>query len=108
MRALFDFECENSYFDDVQMFVRLHMVVQGLVQGVGFRYFVYHHATKLDLAGWVRNLFNGDVEIEAEGERSLLESFIEEVKVGPRSASVKDLRIEWKTYENKYSAFEIH
>jgi acylphosphatase len=90
------------------MYVRLHIVVQGLVQGVGFRYFVYHHATKLDLAGWVRNLFNGDVEIEAEGERSLLESFIEEVKVGPRSASVKDLRIEWKTYENEYSAFEIH
>jgi acylphosphatase len=68
---------------------------------------VYHRATKLGLAGWVQNLFNGDVEIEVEGDRSLLESFIEEVKVGPRSAQVKDLRIEWKTYENSYSTFEI-
>lgn len=89
------------------MYVGLHIVVQGIVQGVGFRYFVYHHAVKLGLAGWVRNLFNGNVEIEAEGERSLLESFIGEIKLGPRSAHVKDLHIEWQPYENKYSAFEI-
>jgi acylphosphatase len=89
------------------MQVRIHIIVQGLVQGVGFRYFVYRHALKLGLAGRVQNLFNGDVEIEAEGERSLLEVFIEEVKVGPRSADVKDLHIEWKTYESKTSAFEI-
>lgn len=89
------------------MFVRLHIVVQGLVQGVGFRYFVYHQATKLGLTGWVRNLFNGDVEIEGEGERSQLESFLSEIKIGPRSAHVKDLHIEWRPYENKYSTFEI-
>lgn len=89
------------------MHVRLHIVVQGLVQGVGFRYFVYHHATKLGLAGWVRNLFNGDVEIEVEGERSLLEIFLVEVKIGPRSAHIKDLHIEWQPYEDKYAAFEI-
>ena len=89
------------------MHVRLHIVVQGLVQGVGFRYFVYRHATKLGLAGWVRNLFNSDVEIEVEGERSLLESFLGEVKIGPRSAHVKDLKIEWQPYENKYAEFEI-
>lgn len=89
------------------MYVRSHIVVQGIVQGVGFRYFVRHHAVKLGLSGWVQNLFNGDVEIEAEGERSLLEIFIGEIKVGPRSAHVKDLHIEWQPYENKYSAFEI-
>jgi acylphosphatase len=107
LRALFDFGLENSYFDQVSMYVRLHIVVQGLVQGVGFRYFVYHHAKKLQLAGWVRNLFNGDVEIEVEGERSFLESLLGEVKIGPRSAHVKDLHIEWQPYENKYSKFEI-
>ena len=89
------------------MQVRLHIVVKGLVQGVGFRYFAYHHATKLGLVGWVQNLFNGDVEIEAEGERSLLEIFIGEVKIGPRTGHVKDLHIEWQPYENKYTAFEI-
>ena len=98
---------ENSYFDRVPMDVRLHIVAQGFVQGVGFRYFVYHHATKLELVGWVRNLFNGDVEIEVEGNRSVLEIFLDEVKIGPRSAKLKDLHIEWQPYENRYTAFEI-
>jgi acylphosphatase len=89
------------------MQVRLHIVVKGVVQGVGFRYFVHRHATKLELTGWARNLFNGDVEIEVEGERSLLEIFLAEVKVGPRSAHVKDLLIEWQPYENKYASFDI-
>ena len=83
------------------------MVVKGLVQGVGFRYFVFRHATKLGLTGWVQNLFNGHVEIDVEGERSLLESLLAEVKIGPRSAQVKDLHIEWQPYENKYASFEI-
>jgi acylphosphatase len=85
----------------------LHIVVNGLVQGVGFRYFVFHHATKLALSGWVQNLYNGDVEIEVEGERSHLEIFLGEIKVGPRSAHVKDLRIEWQPFEKKYSGFAI-
>ena len=89
------------------MQVCLHMLVKGLVQGVGFRYFVYRHATKLGLTGWVQNLFNGHVEIDVEGERSLLESFLVEIRIGPRSAQVKDLHIEWKPYENKDAAFEI-
>jgi acylphosphatase len=89
------------------MQVGLHIIVQGVVQGVGFRYFVYRHATNLGLNGWVRNLYTDDVEIEVEGERSLLESFIMEVKIGPRSAHVKDLKLEWQAFENKFSAFEI-
>jgi acylphosphatase len=89
------------------MRVGLHIIVQGIVQGVGFRYFVYHHATKLGVKGWVRNVLNGDVEIEVEGDRSLLEIFIAELKVGPRSAHIKDLHIEWQPYENQYSSFEI-
>jgi acylphosphatase len=75
---------------------RVHIIVEGLVQGVGFRWFVYRKAEALGLTGWVRNLYNGSVEIEAEGDRSLLEELIKEVKVGPRSARVTNLRIEWK------------
>jgi acylphosphatase len=89
------------------MQVRAHIVVKGLVQGVGFRFFVYRHATKLRLSGWVRNLFDGDVEVEAEGERSLLEVFIGELKVGPRAAHIKALHVDWQPFENKYSSFEI-
>ena len=89
------------------MQVGLHIIVQGVVQGVGFRYFVHRYATNLGLTGRVQNLYNGDVEVEVEGERSLLESFIVEVKIGTRSAHVKDLKLEWQAFENKYRSFEI-
>src|SRR3990172_8067569 len=77
------------------MLTRVHIVVEGLVQGVGFRWFVYHCAETLGINGWVRNMYNGNVEIEAEADRSLLEELIKEVKVGPRSAHITNLRIEW-------------
>ena len=89
------------------MQIGVHITVQGLVQGVGFRYFVYRHASRLGLKGWVRNLYNSDVEIEAEGDRSMVEELIKEVKVGPRSAHVKDLKIEWQDFKNRFQAFEI-
>jgi acylphosphatase len=89
------------------MQIGAHITVQGLVQGVGFRYFVYRHASRLGLTGWVRNLHSSDVEIEVEGDRSMVEELIKEVKVGPRSAHVKDLKIEWQDFKNRYQAFEI-
>ncbi len=84
-----------------------HIVVKGLVQGVGFRYFVATRASHLGLTGYVRNLWSGDVEIEAEGDRSGIEELLSEVKVGPRSAQVSDLRIEWHEQTNKFTRFEI-
>ena len=90
------------------MQIGVHITVKGLVQGVGFRYFVYRHATRLGLLGWVRNEYSGDVEIGVEGDRSLIEELIKELKVGPRSADVKDLKIEWQEYQGRYKDFEIH
>lgn len=90
------------------MSVRVHIVVEGLVQGVGFRWFVLRKAESLGINGWVRNLYNGNVEIEAEADRSLLEEFIKEIKVGPRSAHVTNLRIEWKDVSpDEFSGFTI-
>lgn len=83
-------------------------MVRGLVQGVGFRYFVYHHALDLDLTGYVRNLFSGEVEIEAEGDRSLVEELIKQVKIGPQSAQVNDVKIEWVQCTGIQSRFEVH
>jgi len=65
------------------------------VQGVGFRWFVARHAESLGLRGYVSNLYNGNVEIEAVGERGLIEELIKQVKVGPRSAHVTNLKLEW-------------
>ncbi|HSQ73972.1 MAG TPA: acylphosphatase [Bacteroidota bacterium] len=89
------------------METRAHIVVEGLVQGVGFRWFVARHAQGLGLKGYVRNLFNGSVEVEAEGDRSLVEELIRHLKVGPRSAHVRDLHIEWLPPQSETRAFEI-
>jgi acylphosphatase len=89
------------------MEIRAYVVVNGVVQGVGFRYFVYHRAIRFGLVGYVRNVFSGEVEIEVEGDRSLIEEFIKEVKVGPRVARVTDVSVEWRTYEKLYRSFEI-
>lgn len=85
----------------------VHIIVKGIVQGVGFRYYVYNFATKLGLSGFVQNLFDGSVEIEAYGERSLLEELIKAVKIGPRTAHVTEMNIKWIEYKKDYKYFEI-
>jgi len=85
----------------------VRILVSGLVQGVGFRYFVYNSASRYKLTGFVRNMYDGSVEIEAEGDRSLIEEFIDDVKVGPRAARVADVKVIWKEPRSQYSHFDI-
>ncbi|RCK76540.1 MAG: Acylphosphate phosphohydrolase [Ignavibacteriae bacterium] len=89
------------------MDIGANIIVEGLVQGVGFRYFVYNRAVKLNLRGYVKNLLNGNVEIDVEGERSAIETLIAEVKVGPRFAMVKNVIVKWKNVEQFYKGFQI-
>ncbi len=89
------------------MEVGAQIIVSGLVQGVGFRYFVFGHATKLGLRGFVANRYDGSVEINAVGERSIIEELIGRVKVGPRSSSVRNVSISWKEPDERYHLFEI-
>lgn len=69
--------------------------MEGLVQGVGYRWYAARRAEALGLKGFVKNLYDGTVEVEAEGDRSMLEELIQQLKVGPRSARVTNLKIEW-------------
>ena len=84
-----------------------HIVVRGIVQGVGFRYFVQHHATQLGLTGWVKNLPHGDVEVMAEGNREFVESLIVYLRRGPRSAAVSNTDVMWKEPHGQFERFEI-
>ncbi len=59
-----------------------------MVQGVGFRFFACRVATKYAIGGYVQNLPNGDVEVVAEGEKQVVESFLEEVAQGPSYSRV--------------------
>ena len=66
----------------------LHFLVQGRVQGVGFRWFVHREASELVLRGWVRNTEDGDVEVVAAGEAQDLAELRASLKRGPRGSRV--------------------
>jgi acylphosphatase len=67
---------------------RVHAVVSGEVQGVGFRYAARERAAELGVAGWVRNLPDGTVEAEVEGESGAVERMLAWLDRGPRAARV--------------------
>ncbi|MBO4862875.1 MAG: acylphosphatase [Eubacterium sp.] len=64
------------------MIIRRHMIVSGEVQGVGFRYRANYAAKGLGLTGYVRNLYDGRVELEVQGERELISRFLGEIDAG--------------------------
>lgn len=70
--------------------VRYYMVVEGRVQGVGFRYFCQMNALKHSITGWARNLENGMVELEIQGSEASISKFILLVKEGNRFIRVDD------------------
>ena len=72
--------------------VREHVFVEGLVQGVGFRYHTQKKGTALGLTGWVRNLTDGRVEILVEGPADSIEQFMKWVGKGPSSAQVESVQ----------------
>ena len=69
----------------------MHAVVSGTVQGVGFRYWTARKADGLDLAGYARNLFDGTVEVEAEGPEPAVDAMMTFIRTGPPSATVTDV-----------------
>ena len=81
--------------------------VQGFVQGVGFRFFCHRLATALGISGWVRNNPDGSVSLRAEGDRSHIEELIDNLKVGPRAAVVKDVIIRWLPFSGEFKSFEV-
>ena len=73
---------------------RVRVVVRGVVQGVGFRFFAMQLARDYGLAGWVRNRADGSVEVEAEGEDLIVRAFIKDLRTGPQSADVAGIDVE--------------
>jgi acylphosphatase len=71
-----------------------HCIVEGRVQGVGFRYFVYRQAQRLGVVGWVRNRNNGTVEVHGQGERDAMNGFLAKLRSGPSFAYVSNLRVQ--------------
>ncbi len=86
---------------------RYRIIVRGVVQGVGYRYFTLREARDRGITGWVRNREDGSVEVVCEGKEKPLMEFIERLKQGPYSAIVKEVSIEEERYKGEFKNFEI-
>ncbi len=86
---------------------RYELHVHGLVQGVGFRYFVYREAVDLGLKGFVKNLYSGEVFIIAEGKIYQLEELFNKVRIGPAHAHVRNVNLQVSSHKNEFKRFEI-
>jgi acylphosphatase len=71
-----------------------HLVITGLVQGVGYRYSMAREAARLGVTGWVRNRVDGSVEAMIEGSHVQLAAMIDWARRGPSSAEVAHVAVE--------------
>lgn len=86
---------------------RAEILAEGLVQGVGFRYFIMTKAAGLGLKGFTKNLYSGEVFTVVEGEKDLIEVLFNKIRTGPSHAHVTKAHIKWEEYKKEFSHFEI-
>jgi acylphosphatase len=86
---------------------RLEARVHGRVQGVGFRYFVLEHASRLRLTGWVANDAGGGVTVIAEGTRGALEQLLALIGEGPPAGRVDRTDPVWSPATGEYERFGV-
>lgn len=89
------------------MKINAKMTVQGVVQGVGFRHFATRKAAVHFITGFVENLDNGDVYIEAEGEEGLVNDFIKVIQIGPMFSNVTNVVVARSGKLVDYHRFEV-
>ena len=75
--------------------VEVECILKGKVQGVGFRMFAQKRAEKYNLAGFAENEEDGSLTIVAQGEKEILESFIEEIQKGPHFSRIDSCKVLW-------------
>ena len=86
---------------------RVHIIVRGVVQGVGFRIYTQREAERLGLRGYVRNRADGSVEIAAEGDPAAVDRLIEWAKLGPSAAAVEQLEVTDGTATGEFGGFGV-
>jgi acylphosphatase len=86
---------------------RVHLLVEGRVQGVYFRQGMMETAEKNNVLGWVRNLPDNKVEAILEGNDSNVDAVVEWARFGPAGAVVQELKVTEEEYVGEFSDFEI-
>ena len=83
------------------------IVVEGRVQGVGYRAFVERKAGQLGLCGYVMNLKDGRVRVRVEGPRDLIEGLARDLEKGPPLARVEQVALAWRPPSGRFSRFSV-
>lgn len=86
---------------------RLEAVIHGRVQGVNFRYYTRQRAQELGLTGYVRNRWDGTVEVVAEGPPQALARLLDFLHRGPPSAIVVQVDVQWKPATGEFQGFRV-
>ena len=86
-----------------QRVIRIH----GKVQGVGYRFFATRVARRLGLKGNIQNNRDGSVDAVVEGEKGVIDDWIEELKEGPRYAEVTKIDQETKDFTGRLGDFDV-
>lgn len=88
--------------------MKADIVVQGVVQGVGYRFYVLSEARIHNIKGYVRNRSDGMVEVVAEGEEGMVRDFIERLRIGPISAHVSSVDVRFHDGDTGFTDFRLH
>lgn len=86
---------------------RVEFKVQGLVQGVGYRWFVQQKAHALNLKGYVKNCDDGSVFVDVEGENESISKLSAFLKVGPSHSMVQQIYVTEREKIYGYKGFDI-
>lgn len=87
--------------------VGAEVVVEGRVQGVGFRDFARRAAERRGLVGYAMNLEDGTVRVVVEGPRAAIEGFVAEIERGPRLGKVTRVTVDWRAPRGEFTGFGI-
>ena len=87
--------------------VGAHLIIRGLVQGVGYRWFATKSASSHKLNGWVKNQPDSTVEIKVYGDKGGIHSFIKDLARGPSFSKVNDVVVRWIEFESGYNSFSV-
>lgn len=86
---------------------RLEAKVYGIVQGVGFRFYIQYYAKKYGIKGFVKNNIDGTVSFVGEGEEEDLKKILEHLKTGPTGAVVSDIEYSFSEPKGEFTNFVI-
>jgi acylphosphatase len=83
------------------------IIVEGRVQGVGFRNYAQRKASQLGLSGYVMNLRDGRLRVRAEGARETIEDLVRDLQKGPPLARVEHVGVTWLPPSGRFVSFAI-